>query len=109
MTNLKRILLLIIIVVLALLVVNKFQDRGTVMVETNEKGVVFLDGIYKSKSPFCFTPNEGEEYNVALVIDNLRENIVVTKRGNVQISSSQGDDLGLSVKLVSKDNKSCLN
>lgn len=105
---LKRIVLVISIIILATLIFMKFQDKSAIQISKNtSSGIIFLDGIYQPNPPICLIPEEGKSYNIALVQDGSRQNIQIIKNTNIQISPSEGDDLGLSVKLISQKDPIC--
>jgi hypothetical protein len=57
--------------------------------------------LYEAGDAFCFTPENGESYNIALSKDDSRQNIQISKHNEVSISTSQGEDLGLKATLIS--------
>ena len=104
----KRLLLLVIILVLSVILVGKLQDKNAVLINrTGTEGVVFIDGIYQQNLPFCLVPEQGKNYNIALVQDGSRQNIQIQKNDRIQISNSEGDSLGLSVKLIYTNDSIC--
>ncbi len=84
------------------LIVSSFEDQNSIFVEnTSESGVLFMNGLYQPGDSYCFTPENGQSYNIALSRDNTRQNIQVSKNTEITISSSEGEDLGLRVRTIS--------
>lgn len=85
------------------LIVSSFEEKSSILVEnTQGKGVLFMDGLYQSGNSFCFTPESSTNYNLALVGDNSRQNIQVSKSNEVSIGQSEGENLGMKVSKVSQ-------
>lgn len=97
-----RIIIIISLFVGILLIISSFEEKSSILVKnTEESGILFMNGLYEPGDSFCFTPESSTEYNIALNADYGRQNIQVSKTNEITISQSQGEDLGLEVSKIS--------
>jgi hypothetical protein len=102
MSYLIRIAIVALLIFGIFSIASSFEGKESIFVEnTSEAGILFLNGTFKPDNAFCFTPVQGETYNIALTKDNTRQNIQVSKTDSLSISPSEGENLGLKVKPIS--------
>lgn len=103
MSYLIRILAIVGLLAAILLIVSTFEEKGSILVESsNSNGTLFLNGLFESGDSFCFKPENSTDYNVALVGNASRQNILVSKSNEINIGKSEGENLGLKVTKISQ-------
>lgn len=103
MSYLIRLIIIASLIIGIFLIIASFEDKNSVLVEnTSQAGVLFMNGLYQPGDTFCFTPQNGESYNIALVEGDSRQNIQVSKNNEINISSSEGENLGLKTSMISE-------
>lgn len=102
MSYIIRILIIISLFAGIFLIISSIEEKSSILVEnTSASGILFMNGLFQPGDSFCFTPESSSDYNIALVSDDSRENIQVSKTNQINISKSEGDSLGLNVSKIS--------
>ena len=92
MSYLIRIAIVALLIFGIFSIASSFEGKESIFVEnTSEAGILFLNGIFKPDNTFCFTPVQGESYNIALTSDKGRQNIQVSKTDSLNRCKSLDD------------------
>jgi hypothetical protein len=102
MSYLIRVLIIIGLILSILLIISSIEEKSSILVKSSQgSGILYMNGLYEAGDAFCFTPESNTDYNIALNLDNTRQNIQVSKTNEITISKSQGENLGLEVSKIS--------
>lgn len=103
MSYLIRILIIIGLIGVIFLIISSMEEKSSILVEnSSESGLIFMNGLFHNGDAFCFTPESNTSYNIALVSDQSRQNVLVSKTNEINIGKTEGDNLGLKVSKISK-------
>lgn len=102
-TGLKIAAVTIFAAVLFMVLSSDNGAKDTVYVSAKDGGILFLNGVSKTTPEFCFKPELDEDYNLALVSRNGRQNVDIKFNGTLSIGSPDGDSLGLKVRGISSE------